>query len=299
MSNHNKLNAKLRGSTSLIWFTVPLLMFLALLFIYPVAYEVYISFFEHTLGSATKTFVGFGNYVRMFTSDSQFAVATLNTATFVALGMLCELVLGFSIALALNRRGRIVSFLRGLIIIPTSLTPLAVGMAWRSLYSPDVGAIPYYLKILGASITAPTLDRSTALLALIVVEVWQWTPLVVLLLLAGLKSLPTESYEAGRVDGASRWQLFCHLTVPFMRPILLLTAMIRLIDGLKTFDIIWSITGGGPGTATTVLNLRVYDVGIQQLRVGYAAALSNVIGVMGLLFGGILIYVLYSKRFQT
>lgn len=294
-----KLNARLRGSTSLIWFTVPLLAFLALLFIYPVAYEVYISFFDYSLGSATKTFVGFGNYVRMFTSDSQFAIATLNTLTFVALGMLCELVLGFSIALALNRKGRIVGFLRGLIIIPTSLTPLAVGMAWRSLYNPDVGAIPYYLRILGASITAPTLDRSTALLALVVVEVWQWTPLVVLLLLAGLKSLPSESYEAGRVDGASRWQLFCHLTIPFMRPILLLTAMLRLIDGLKTFDIIWSITGGGPGTATTVLNLRVYDVGIQQLRVGYAAALSNVIGVMGLLFGGILIYVLYSKRYQT
>ena len=291
--------AGLRGSTSLFWFTVPLLAFLAVLFVYPVVYEVFISFFDYKLGSPTRTFVGFKNYVTMFTTDSQFWIASLNTLVFVSLGMVCELLLGFSIALALNRRGKVVGFLRSLIIIPTSLTPLAVGMAWRTLYNPDIGPIPHLLKMFGASITAPTLDRSTALLSLVVVEFWQWTPLVVLLLLAGLKSLPTESYEAGRVDGASRWQLFWHLTIPFMRPILLLTAMLRLIDGLKTFDIIWSITGGGPGTATTVLNLRAYDVGIQQLRIGYAAALSNAIGVLGLFFGGILIYILYSKRYQT
>lgn len=283
----------------MFWFTVPLLAFLAVLFVYPVVYEVFISFFDYKLGSSTRTFVGFKNYVTMFTSDTQFWIASLNTLVFVSLGMACELILGFSIALALNRRGKVVGFLRSLIIIPTSLTPLAVGMAWRTLYNPDIGPIPHYLKMFGAAITAPTLDRSTALLSLVIVEFWQWTPLVVLLLLAGLKSLPTESYEAGRVDGASRWQLFWHLTIPFMRPILLLTAMLRLIDGLKTFDIIWSITGGGPGTATTVLNLRAYDVGIQQLRVGYAAALSNAIGVLGLLFGGILIYILYSKRYQT
>lgn len=291
--------AGLRGSTSLFWFTVPLLAFLAVLFVYPVVYEIFISFFEYKLGSDTRTFVGFDNYVTMFTKDSQFWIAALNTLVFVVLGMACELALGFSIALALNRQGKVVGFLRSLIIIPTSLTPLAVGMAWRTLYNADIGPIPHFLRMIGASVTAPTLDRSTALMSLVVVEFWQWTPLVVLLLLAGLKSLPRESYEAGQVDGASRWQLFWHLTIPFMRPILLLTAMLRLIDGLKTFDIIWSITGGGPGTATTVLNLRAYDVGIQQLRIGYAAALSNAIGVVGLVFGGILIYILYSKRYQN
>ncbi|MBU4311111.1 MAG: sugar ABC transporter permease, partial [Candidatus Omnitrophica bacterium] len=284
-----------KKKSSLLLLIVPLIVYLFVFFLYPLTYEVYISFFNYSLGSPTKSFVGFGNYVYMFFKDIQFFVSVKNTFIFITLAMLIELVLGFAIALALNKESKSMGLLRSLIIIPTSLTPMAVGMAWKTLYNPDMGAIPYYLNCLGGTNSAPTLNPSTALFALVIVEIWQWTPIVVLLVLAALKSLPLEIYEAGRVDGASIWQSFKYITIPLMRPIIILIAMLRVIDGMKAFDTIWAITGGGPGTATTVMNLRVYDVGIQQLRIGYAAAISNVISLIGLILGGVLIYILYSK----
>lgn len=280
----------------LLLLLVPLLVYLLFFFVYPLFYQVYISFFDYSLGGRA-TFIGGKNYLYLFTKDIQFFPALYNTLIFIALSTLIQAVLGLAIALTLNRETKLMAMLRTVVLLPTALTPMAVGMAWKILYNPDLGGIPYYLsKILGSSVPiAPTLNPSTALLSLIVVEVWQWTPLACLLFLSGLKGIPHECYEAAQIDGASYWQSIRHITLPLLRPVLLLTILFRLLGGMKAFDIIWGITGGGPGMATTVLNLRVYDVGVQQLQIGYAAAISNIIAVIGMIVGGLYVYLTYKR----
>ncbi len=189
--------------------------------------------------------------------------------------------------------------IRTIILIPTVFTPLVAGLVWKALYHPDLGMISYYLRQLGIDIgRGLTVERSTALLSVIIVDIWEWTPMMVIILLAGLKSLPIEPYEAGSLEGASKWQLFRYLTVPLLRPTITVALLIRTLDGLKIFDIIFAITRGGPGTATTVSNLRIYEVGMQNMEIGYASALANVLLVIGILTGILFIKILYSKKYE-
>jgi multiple sugar transport system permease protein len=279
-------------------FVIPIALYLVVFFLYPVIYNIYISFFDYSLGSP-KTFIGLQNYVAM-AHDTQFLHSLLTTAVFVIAAVLAELVLGLGIALLLNYESKMMSIIRTLILIPTVFTPLVAGLVWKALYHPDLGVITYYLRALGMPIgRGLTVERSTALLSIILVDIWEWTPLMIIIILAGLKSLPKEPYEAGAIDGASTWRLFQYITLPLLRPTIMVALLIRAMDALKIFDIVWAITGGGPGTATTVANLRIFEIGVQQLRVGYASALSNVLLVMGVLVGVLFVQILYSKRYGS
>jgi multiple sugar transport system permease protein len=279
----------------IFWFLVPIAVFMGLFFLFPVLYEVYISFFDFSLGRP-MTFIGLGNY-RTLIFDDQFIGSLRTTALFVVLAVGIQISFGLAIALLFHMESRIMSVIRTLIMIPTVFTPLVAGLVWKSLYHPDLGAVTYYLRELGINIGRGLLvERHLALGAIIVIDVWQWTPLMVIIILAGLKSIPTEPYEVGVIDGANRLQLFWYVTVPLLRPTLTVALLIRTLDALKIFDIIWATTNGGPGTVTTVANLRIYEVGIQQLRVGYAAALSNVLLLTGIILGIIFIRSLYSDK---
>ncbi|MEM2291712.1 MAG: sugar ABC transporter permease [Nitrososphaerota archaeon] len=209
-----------------------------------------------------------------------------------------QFLLGFAGAAVLSRENKFTNFVRSLVLSPTVLTPLVVGLIWKALYQPDLGVISYYLRRLGVPIGRGLIvERSTALLAVILIDVWEWTPLVMLIILAGLKGLPKEPFEAAIIDGASRYHMLRYITLPLLRPIFLIALLMRSLDAIKVFDIIWATTGGGPGTVTTVANLRIYEVGINQLQIGYAAAMSNFLLVLSLSLGFFFVYILLSRKY--
>jgi multiple sugar transport system permease protein len=172
-------------------------------------------------------------------------------------------------------------FIRSSFLMPMAIPPLVVGLIWKSLYNVDFGVIPYYLKLIGLDVgRGPLGEISTAMAAIILIDLWQWAPLLMFIFLAGLKSLPTEPYEAARVDGASRWQSFWAITLPMLKPTILIALLLRTTQSFKVFDIIFATTAGGPGSATTVLNYHIYTVGMTFFDMGYAAALANILLVI-------------------
>jgi len=284
-----------KKKSTLIWFLVPISVYMVVFFLYPVVYNIFIGFFDLKLGR-TPVFNGIANYREML-ADSQFLKSLVTTLIFVFGAVSVEVLFGMLIAFLLNHENRIMEIIRTFILIPTVFTPLVAGLVWKSLYHPDLGMITYYLRKMGVDIGRGLIvERSLALGSIIVVDVWEWTPLMVIIILAGLKSLPTEPYEAARIDGAGEIPIFFRITLPLLRPTLMVALLIRSLDALKVFDIIWAITGGGPGTSTTVANLRIYEVGMSQLRIGYAAALSNVLLIIGVIIGVFLIKFIYEKE---
>jgi multiple sugar transport system permease protein len=263
-------------------------------FLYPILYNMYISFFSYTLGGE-KTFNGGQNYLLLL-KDSQFLASLGTTAIFIIATVAIEIILGLTIAFLLNKETKIFTAIRTLILLPTVFPPLVVGLIWKALYHPDLGLITYYLRELGVNIGRGLLvERHLALFAIVIIDVWEWTPLVAIMLLSGLKSLPRDPYEAAVIDGANGIQLFSYITIPLLKPTLYIAMLIRALDSMKAFDTIFATTNGGPGTATTVANLRIYEVGIQQSNIGYASALSNVLLALGIILGAGFIHRLYSK----
>lgn len=284
-----------RYKQQIILFLIPLTLYMVVFFVYPVAYDLYISFFDHSLGGP-KVFNSGLNYVKMF-ADEQFMDSLWRTAIYIVVCVVSQLVLGIAIALLFNYESKWMDFLRTLILIPTVFTPLVVGLVWKALYHPDMGVITYYIRKLGINIGRGLLvERHLALPAIILIDIWEWTPLLAIIILAGLKSLPKDPYEAAMLDGAGKFQIFRFITVPLLKPTLMIAVLMRTLDVMKTFDIVFATTNGGPGTATTLSNLRIYEVGIQQLDIGYAAALSNVLLLFGLAIGVWFMYILYPKN---
>lgn len=282
----------------LLWFLVPISIFMFIFYLYPMLYDLYISMFDYTLGQE-KEFIGFENYRKML-QDEQYLKSLYITLIFVVTAVSVQLVLGFLIAMLLNKESRLMSIIRTIILIPTVFTPLVAGLVWKAMLHPDLGVFTYYMRELGLNIgRGLTVERSTALFAVILVDVWEWTPLMVIILLAGLKSLPNEPYEAAIVDGASRPNIFFFITIPLLKPSIIVALLIRTLDVMKVFDIVFGMTRGGPGTSTTVANLRIYEVGMEHLRIGYAAALSNVLLLIGLVVGVLFIKKMYGGGRNT
>jgi multiple sugar transport system permease protein len=261
---------------------LPLLVFVALIVIYPLFFSFRISLFDYRLTdpNQTQTFVGFGNYARAI-KDPVVSVALVNTLLFVAGTVIVELMLGLGLALLFSGETRLAQIIRSFLLIPMALPPLVVGLIWKSLYNADFGVIPYYIKLLGGNVGhGPLSEIRLAMPAVILVDVWQWTPLLMVIFLAGLKSLPSEPYEAAYVDGATRWQAFIYLTLPLLKPTFLIAVLLRTVQSIKVFDTIYATTSGGPGQATTVLNFHIYTVGMSFFDMGYAAALANILLIL-------------------
>jgi multiple sugar transport system permease protein len=292
MSRHP---APKRKNGSLLWFLVPIGAYLAIFFLAPLVYDLYISLFDYKLGGLA-TYVGLKNY-RQLLDDSQYVGSLFTTVIYTATVVSVELALGLFIALLLKKESKVMDAIRTVILIPTVFTPLVAGLVWKALYHPDLGMITYYLRAIGLDIgRGLTVERSTALLAVMIVDIWEWTPLVVIVLLAGIKGLPIDPFEAATIDGASPARTLFQITLPLLRPTIVVALLIRSLDALKAFDTIWAITGGGPGTTTTVANLRIYEVGMQNLKIGYAAALSNVLMLVGIVMGCVFVRSLYVKK---
>jgi len=257
----------------------PLLVFVVAIAIYPLFFSFYISFFKYRLTdpTQTRTFLGLANYFTAL-EDPQVVKSVTNTLIFVFGTVTIEMIVGLGLALLLSAETHMIRTIRSFLLIPMAIPPLVVGLVWKSLYNADFGVIPYYLKSIGVDVgRGPLGESSTAMLSVILIDLWQWSPLLMIIFLAGLKSLPHEPFEAARVDGATRWQSFWHITLPMLKPTILIGLLLRTMQSFKVFDIIYATTAGGPGSATTVLNYHIYTVGMTFFDMGYAAALANIL----------------------
>lgn len=239
--------------------------------IYPLIYSITISL---QIGDAW----GVGNFTRLF-SDNFFFTAMAHTFVFAAAALTCEFLLGLGLALLLNNQIRGRGFFRATLLVPMMLPPVVAGIVWRLLLNPNFGAINGTLKQIGIDIEPLTWTASPklAMLSVIAVDVWQWTPFVFLVLLAGLQAIPQEPYEAALIDGSTRWQTFRHVTLPLLKPAILIVLLLRTMDLLRVFDQIFILTEGGPGFATETISLYIYRTAFRFFDFGYAAAMSFVL----------------------
>ena len=261
---------------------IPTIAYLVVLTIFPLFFSLGISFTDYSLGKAPH-FIGFRNYVE-FLGDPSFWRAVRNTLIIAIFAVGVEIVLGMLLAGLFRREWPGFGAMRIVLFIPMMLSPLVVAFFWKFLFDMMFGIIPYVEQMLlrpfgiepGSWLTNP----SRALAAIIIVDIWQWTPFVMLLVLAGLQTIPPELYEAATLSNASWWLKFKHITMPYLRFPILLVLLFRMIDTVKLFDTVYILTAGGPGDATVTLSLLTYRYGFMFYETGKAAALSWLIVVL-------------------
>ena len=255
-------------------FMLPSMLILIIVFAVPLVYSLIVSFFDTSLRTdGLGSFVGIKNYVSALT-DSYFLDSMGTTFVFTLGVVSAEFIVGLIIALLLNTNVPGKSIYFSIILVPMMITPVAVGLIWRLLLHSELGVVNYLLELLGISGQAWLADSSLALKTVMFIDVWQNVPYMVLVILAGLVSLPEEPYEAARVDGASAFQRFRYLTMPMMVPTFMVVLLMRAINALKTYDLIYVLTKGGPGVETEVISYHIYQEAFRNLEIGSASAMS-------------------------
>lgn len=263
-------------------FTLPAWALIVPLAVVPLAMGVWLSLRDDTLGSSLPSqFVGFENY-RTDVLNSTFGQALLVTMAIVAIGLLVQVPLGLLLAVLLERRIRASRLIRSSLITPMLLTPVAVGLMWRFMFNSELGVINWALGTVGIPAVDWLGESLPALMAVVIVDSWQAIPFVMLMMLAGLAALPRSPAEAASVDGANAWQTFRRVTLPMLMPVLLVTVMVRLIDGFKLFDVVFILTRGGPGTATQTVSMLDYNTAFTFLASSRAAAIGTVLAILTL-----------------
>jgi len=263
-------------------FTLPALLFVTAMVIFPVLYTIVLSFTKWSMAGTPKI-VFFSNYLNMF-SDSRFLQALVRTIIFSTFALLFEVVLGTTIALLLNRDffGR--SLIKTFFLLPMVATPVSIGLVWMLIYEPTFGIANTVLGLLGLQNLPLWLGSpDTVLMSLIIIDVWQWTPMISLIVLAGLAALPNEPIESAHVDGAKRHQVVFKIILPMILPTIVVAGLLRLIDALKTFDIIYATTQGGPTFSSETLNILTFINAFQYFDIGYASAMLVVFFLLVLL----------------
>lgn len=255
------------------WYLLVPVVILLIVNLLPLIFTFYLSFHEWVLyRQNVPEFVGLENWIEMLQS-AKFWHALRVELIFVIGAVGIEFVFGFAIALFLNQEMRGRDFVRSLFLFPMVLPPIVAAFLWRFMLQADIGVINYFLSFVNLD-RAWLAGQTTALATLIFVDVWQFTPFVILLLLAGLQQLPQEIYEAAQVDGAGVIHQFRYLTLPLLTPTILIVLLLRIVEALKVFPTIYVLTGGGPGQATEALNFLAFIVAFNQSRMGYGATLS-------------------------
>jgi multiple sugar transport system permease protein len=244
-------------------FAGPAMAFVGVLIVFPLAWTVYLSLTDAE-GSvrAEKEFIGLGNYLEVLGDTQRFWPAVLRTVEFTGVALFFEVVIGMAVALLLWRPFRGEKWVRVAILLPLVATPVAVGMMWRLIFDPNIGFANQMLGWVGIPPQPWLASEKSALMTTAFIDVWQWTPMVVLILLAGLTSLPEEPNEAALVDGATAWQRFRFVTLPMLMPTVIVAILLRGIDAIKTFDILYATKGKGGGSYHEVETLNVYAYGL-------------------------------------
>ena len=259
----------------------PSIALIVSLTIFPVLYLLWISFLDWDLQRAGRQFIGLANYVHGL-QDRRMWEALGHTLFIVVVAVAAELVLGLVLAEALAGPLPAKKVIIPFLILPVIMSPIVAGYGWRMLWDTQYGPINQLLGwLVGHPVTLVWLINSkTVYFSLIVTEVWQWTPFMFLVLLAGLVAISPEIHEAAAIDGAGRWQSFWHVTVPLIRPLMLIAVLIRALDVFKIFDTVFSLTFGGPGTFTETITLYVYLLGFRNFRLGYTAAMAVIVLIL-------------------
>jgi multiple sugar transport system permease protein len=278
-----------RRRRSYLLFVAPALVVVGAVIIFPWAFTVWMSAFDWKIGSVAH-FVGFDNYTQLAT-NKRFLESILHTFYFTLLAVIFPLILGTIAALIFHREFPLRGMLRSVFTMPMMATPVAVALVWTMMFHPQQGVLNYLLSLVGLPPSLWVYSPTWVIPSLVLVEIWHWTPLIMLIVLGGLAALPTEPYESARLDGASEWQLFRYITLPLLAPFLIVAAVIRTIDALKAFDTIYVISQGGPGTASETINLYLYLQAFAFYNVGNASAVVVVFFVIILALALLLLHV--------
>jgi len=252
-------------------FPMPAVAFVIIMMLFPVMYTLFLSFTNWNLTSGVPLSITFFRSYERVLKEPRFIAALGRTFSFTLLSVSVETVLGMIIALILNREFRGKGLAKLIMLLPLVSTPVAIGIAWNLFYDPTIGLANFILTRVGLPKMAWTGSASTVIPSLVLVDIWQWTPMISLIMLSGLAGLSSEPYESARVDGASEWQIFWQITLPMVTPTLLTALILRSIDALKTFDIIYAMTGGGPGYSSETLNIMAFKYSFEYFRMGQAS----------------------------
>lgn len=283
----------MRSEARLGWLLVtPAVGVIALIAIFPLGWTVWESLHMHELRMPWlgNPFIGLGNYAEI-AGDPRFWAALGHTAFFTVTSITLELIIGLFLALAMNRAYRGRGFVRAAILVPWAIPTVVAALLWRFMFESEAG-IANALLVDAGILEQPIvwfIQTTTAWVPVILADVWKTTPFVALLLLAGLQNIDTTLYEAAAVDGANAWWQLRHITLPLLKPAILVTLIFRTLDGFRVFDLIYVLTGGGPGTSTEPVALYTFNALLQNLRFGYGSALSVVI--FAITFGLAMLYV--------
>lgn len=251
------------------------ILFILGMMVYPLGYTVYNSLTDWNLSyGGDQMWVGLANYKEIFTSDDRFWNSVKLTFYFTIAAMVVEVVLGVLIAILFDARDfRGKRVVRSIFLMSMMATPVAIAMVWMLMFEPTAGILNHFLKQLGLPKLLWIAGSNTVIPSLVLVDIWEWTPLISLIVIAGLAGLPHEPYESARVDGANSFQIFFKITLPMLAPTISVAALLRLIDCVKTFDIIYVMTMGGPGYSSETLNIYTYQQSFQYFNFGYASSL--------------------------
>jgi multiple sugar transport system permease protein len=275
-------------------FVLPALIVVLAVIVFPWLFTIWMSLNEWKVGAPT-TLVGAANYLRL-PNDPRFVEAVWHTLVYTFLSVLLPLIFGTLSAVVFHQKFPLRGFLRGVFIMPMMATPVAIALIWTMIFNPQLGVLNYLLSLIGIPPQLWVFHPATVIPSLVLVETWQWTPLVMLIVLGGLAAIPTEPYESALIDGASFWQMFRYITLPLIMPFLFIAGMIRLIDALKSFDIIFAITQGGPGSASETINLYLYSVAFVYYDIGYGSAIALVFFILIVVLAAVMLY--FRQRFH-
>ena len=276
-------------------FLVPSMTVLVAILFYPLAYSIWLSFYNYYLPVPRKSFVGLDNF-RYVLEDSAFWEALSVTARFTGAAVALELVAGAAVALLLDSRIPCRRFVNTVVLLPMTITPAVAGLLMRWMFESNWGLVNYFLSLVGIRGPGWTGDPAWALWSLVLADAWQNTPFVIVVLYAGLQSVPTEPLEAAMVDGATRTQTLTHVVFPFLRPLVLFVLIIRSMDAFRIFDQVFVMTGGGPGSTAQTITFYNYVTAFRLLRMGRASALGVITLLILSVVIGFWIYLLYRRE---
>lgn len=277
----------------------PALLFVGAMAIFPLGYSWVLSFRDWKLARSPVAgdFVGLSNYINLVTDDPDFWESVQVTGLFVTLDVLVTVALALGGALLLHRAGRLNSLARTMLILPFVMSPALIGISFRFFLNAEYGVVAHAVAWLIPALkeTVWLADASLSMVAIIASDVWHWAPYMTLVMLGGLASIPAESLEAARVDGASDWRIFRDITWPQLLPVVSVVLVLKTVFALKAFDTIFTLTNGGPGNSTKTLAYFVYEQGFHYYDMGYAAAAAYVLTAMLMVMAGFYLRLIFAK----
>jgi len=263
---------------------IPAVVTILLIIALPLAYTFWLSANRWVVTAFTPpTFVGVQNYVRLIAGDLDFWASVGRTLLFAGLALGVQTLLGLGMALVFHREFPGRGLARTLLLLPMTATPAAIGLLWAMMMDPDLGVLNYFLSVVGLPKSLWLASPRVVIPAVVLVDTWEWSPLIALFCMAGLAVIPGEPYDAARIDGASAWQQFWSITLPLLRPVLVVAMLFRAIDALKTFDILYVMTQGGPGRASETINMYAYLQAFHYFNMGYSSAI--LVALLALVLG--------------